>query len=138
VRCPDCGAASRVRESRAEADGVFLRRRRECAACSYRFNTFEVSDALECTLKKYLRVHVKAVKLRWAQKKRNAEIVSRVLGGEKRYLLAPEYGLSISMLTTITRRAGLAPRSRVNPGARTLRSADNEVKETPCPSPTKT
>ena len=129
MNCPSCGAASAVLETRNEADGVFLKRRRECSACSKRFNTFEVSDALEATLKRYLKPHVVATKKQWAAARRNAEIVRRVLEGEKRYVLAGEFGLSDSMLTTITRRAGLPAYSRVNPHALRAAQQDTVAKE---------
>lgn len=130
MKCPACGATSFVLETRNEADGVFLKRRRECSACENRFNTFEVSDALEATLKRYLKPHVVATKKQWEAARRNAEIVRRVLAGEKRYLLAGEFGLSDSMLTTITRRAGLPAYSRVIPDASARQKHDNASKET--------
>ena len=47
---------------------------------------------------------------------RNMEIVQRIQQGEKRYLLAEEYGLTKPSITMIGRRAGIAPYSR--PGRR--------------------
>lgn len=45
--CPFCNHANtRVVDSRLTADGMQVRRRRECAACGERFNTFE-SPALK-------------------------------------------------------------------------------------------
>jgi transcriptional repressor NrdR len=42
VRCPFCSADDdRVVDSRTAEDGVAIRRRRECAACTQRFTTFE-------------------------------------------------------------------------------------------------
>ena len=42
MRCPYCAADDdRVVDSRLAEDGVAIRRRRECAACSQRFTTFE-------------------------------------------------------------------------------------------------
>lgn len=42
MRCPFCKADNnRVVDSRASADGFAIRRRRECAACSRRFTTYE-------------------------------------------------------------------------------------------------
>lgn len=40
VKCPFCGAESKVLESRHTEDGC-IRRRRECTACGKRFNTYE-------------------------------------------------------------------------------------------------
>lgn len=39
--CPECGAQTRVLESRRADDGAAVRRRRECPACGTRFTTFE-------------------------------------------------------------------------------------------------
>lgn len=44
MKCPYCGAESRVVESRHAEDGS-IRRRRECLACGKRFNTFERLEA---------------------------------------------------------------------------------------------
>ena len=42
MRCPYCAADNdRVVDSRLAEDGIAIRRRRECAACSQRFTTFE-------------------------------------------------------------------------------------------------
>ncbi len=47
---------------------------------------------------------------------RNMEIVRRIQQGEKRYLLAEEYGLTKPSITMIGRKAGIAAYSR--PGRR--------------------
>lgn len=42
MRCPVCGnLESRVVDSRSSDDGMSIRRRRECLACSHRFTTYE-------------------------------------------------------------------------------------------------
>src|SRR6266480_2741157 len=42
MRCPKCGSQEdRVVDSRASREGATIRRRRECAACSHRFTTYE-------------------------------------------------------------------------------------------------
>ncbi len=46
MRCPQCGARdSRVVDSRDLDDAATIRRRRECAACSARFTTYERIEA---------------------------------------------------------------------------------------------
>ena len=46
MRCPQCGARdSRVVDSRDLDDAATIRRRRECAACSNRFTTYERVEA---------------------------------------------------------------------------------------------
>ena len=44
---------------------------------------------------------------------RNMEIVRRIQQGEKRYLLAEEYGLTKPSITMIGRKAGIAAYSRL-------------------------
>ena len=42
MRCPSCGyEESKVVDSRPSDDSSFIRRRRECLKCSYRFTTYE-------------------------------------------------------------------------------------------------
>jgi transcriptional repressor NrdR len=42
MRCPKCGCQDdKVIDSRSSREGATIRRRRECAACSYRFTTYE-------------------------------------------------------------------------------------------------
>ncbi|MBU3829283.1 MAG: transcriptional regulator NrdR [Candidatus Limosilactobacillus merdavium] len=42
MRCPHCHKnGSRVVDSRPSEDGTFIRRRRECVHCGFRFTTFE-------------------------------------------------------------------------------------------------
>jgi transcriptional repressor NrdR len=45
MRCPFCAAQeTRVLDSRLISDGDQVRRRRECAVCKERFNTFEMAE----------------------------------------------------------------------------------------------
>lgn len=42
MRCPHCGSIEdRVIESRQNASGTVIRRRRECSECDYRFTSYE-------------------------------------------------------------------------------------------------
>jgi len=42
MRCPKCGCQDdKVIDSRASREGATIRRRRECAACTHRFTTYE-------------------------------------------------------------------------------------------------
>ncbi len=48
MRCPYCGSQdTRVLDSRDIRDGEQIRRRRECAACSRRFTTYETVEQRE-------------------------------------------------------------------------------------------
>ena len=47
MKCPYCGyQESKVVDSRHSEDGVSIRRRRECLACSKRFTTYETVESL--------------------------------------------------------------------------------------------
>lgn len=53
MRCPWCASVDdKVIDSRAADDGVAIRRRRECLACSRRFTTYERIDDLPLTVVK--------------------------------------------------------------------------------------
>ena len=46
MRCPQCGAReTRVVDSRDLEDSATIRRRRECSACTFRFTTYERTEA---------------------------------------------------------------------------------------------
>ncbi len=51
MRCPFCGCEdTQVKDSRSAEDGSSIRRRRQCAACSGRFTTFERVQLRELTV----------------------------------------------------------------------------------------
>jgi transcriptional repressor NrdR len=53
VRCPYCQEVDdKVVDSRESADGVAIRRRRECVGCGRRFTTYERIDPLPLTVTK--------------------------------------------------------------------------------------
>src|SRR3970040_114653 len=53
MRCPQCGEKeSRVVDSRDLDDAATIRRRRECAACSLRFTTYERIEAARLVIRK--------------------------------------------------------------------------------------
>ncbi|WP_040494851.1 transcriptional regulator NrdR [Ilumatobacter nonamiensis] len=53
MQCPACRAdESRVVDSRVAEEGTAIRRRRQCAACSHRFTTFERVDHAPLTVVK--------------------------------------------------------------------------------------
>ena len=114
MKCLKCAGVTRTLETREDNLGVTLRRRRECTECKTRFSTFEINERLFSTIQAYLGPHVKGVRTQWALTERDKKIVERVMAGEKRYLLAEEYGVSLSTVSRATRLAGLAPKSRFN------------------------
>lgn len=53
MRCPNCGQPeTRVIDSRDLDEGAMIRRRRECTACTWRFTTYERSEAARLTVLK--------------------------------------------------------------------------------------
>jgi transcriptional repressor NrdR len=53
MKCPVCYFAdTKVVDSRAAADGLSIRRRRECLKCGFRFSTYEEVEILELTIVK--------------------------------------------------------------------------------------
>ena len=53
MHCPVCGHDdTRVIDSRLSPDGTFIRRRRECETCQYRFSTLEEVEHLDMTVVK--------------------------------------------------------------------------------------
>lgn len=53
MRCPVCNNSdTSVVDSRVSADGLMIRRRRECDKCSYRFSTVEEVELLDITVVK--------------------------------------------------------------------------------------
>lgn len=54
MRCPRCsGLEDKVIQSRIGRDGTSIKRRRECASCSYRFTTYErIEEFLPAVIKK--------------------------------------------------------------------------------------
>jgi transcriptional regulator NrdR family protein len=103
MKCPQCGAATAVLETRPEHAGIALRRRRQCPH-GHKFNTQEV--VVGVTIGR-IKKQWAAAKAKDALAKRDAEIVRRIKAGEKRYMLAEEYGLSPASITRIATRAKL-------------------------------
>ena len=53
MRCPYCQEVDdKVVDSREAADGVAIRRRRECVGCGRRFTTYERIDPIPLTVSK--------------------------------------------------------------------------------------
>lgn len=53
MKCPACDfAETRVIDSRLSAEGVSIRRRRECLKCEFRFSTYEEVQILDLTVVK--------------------------------------------------------------------------------------
>ncbi|MBU0636995.1 MAG: transcriptional regulator NrdR [Patescibacteria group bacterium] len=53
MKCPICNYYdSKVTDSRVAADGLSIRRRRECLKCSFRFSTYEEMEILDLSVVK--------------------------------------------------------------------------------------
>lgn len=53
MKCPACDSVdTKVIDSRLSADGVAIRRRRECLKCEFRFSTYEEVEILDLTVVK--------------------------------------------------------------------------------------
>jgi transcriptional repressor NrdR len=53
MKCPICyHPDTKVVDSRVAADGLSIRRRRECLKCSFRFSTYEEIEILDLVLVK--------------------------------------------------------------------------------------
>jgi len=51
MHCPSCNYYdTKVTDSRVAADGLSIRRRRECTKCSFRFSTVEEGEILDLTV----------------------------------------------------------------------------------------
>ncbi|PJA94254.1 MAG: transcriptional repressor NrdR, partial [Candidatus Komeilibacteria bacterium CG_4_9_14_3_um_filter_37_5] len=51
MHCPIClSKNTKVLDSRLVADGLAIRRRRECERCNYRFSTYEEMEILNLTV----------------------------------------------------------------------------------------
>jgi transcriptional repressor NrdR len=51
MRCLNCNNEdTKVIDSRVAADGVAIRRRRECPSCGFRFSTYEEMEILDLTV----------------------------------------------------------------------------------------
>ncbi len=145
MKCPKCGMITEVKETRGHHDGVVNKRRRECRWCGNKFNTYEIDDGLEKTLKKYLAAHIKAVQKQQALTLRNEKIIARLEAGEKHMVVAADFGLSDNMISTIARRAGIPAYQKMRrkeepsaaPRTRKKKAVETSKKVTPA-SPYKT
>lgn len=50
MNCPICNKDSKVVDTRVSADGLGVRRRRECITCEYRFSTVEEVELMDLTV----------------------------------------------------------------------------------------
>lgn len=94
MNCPECGAESKVLNSKNLESMTVVYRRRVCTACEYRFGSLEVYGDIWKSLKPRVQRKTQAVVNRRWIVRRNAEIRQRVAAGEMQKVLACEFGLS--------------------------------------------
>lgn len=113
MKCSLCGSPeTRVLETRKEHVGAVTRRRRGCS-CGHAFDTYEIHGGIWPTVKKWaVESHAVALSKAQVRHHRDQQIVEMVRRGEKRYLVAEHFGLSVNMVSHITRKAGLPAFSR--------------------------
>lgn len=111
--CPKCGSAiNSVLETRSLHDGGVARRTRLCSNCRCRFSTYEIQGAIWPTVLRWaVRGSLAQQTNRSERRQRDAEIVRRIKLGEKRYLLAEEFDVSVSTISYISARGGIPKRS---------------------------
>lgn len=111
MKCMTCGSRDcRTTETRETLGGILVRRRKHCLDCGAKFNSYEVYESLWSTIKRYATPHAAAVAKRWALRARNEQIKARLLTGEKCETIGLDFGLSPSMVATVSRRLGLPRR----------------------------
>lgn len=82
-------------------------------SCEHLFTSYEIDEGIWKTVSKWaLTSHLPALDKAIALNKRNTEIVARIRKGEKRYMLAAEYGLATSTVSYICTKAGLPKKVR--------------------------
>lgn len=105
MKCPRCGAASDVLESRPGAH-LTTRRRRECHN-HHRFTTVEMHEAASCSAKQRLVGFAQTVQRRVAQWHRDREIAQQLHRGWR--VLADKYDLTKTAVYLAAKRGRGAP-----------------------------
>lgn len=107
---------TRVLETRALPNGIITRRRHSCQSCGHSFRTIEIYDDLWGSIKRWgLSTHLEAVRRRWDRFRRNQLIKQRLQDGVAQNVVAAEFGLSPTMITTLARKFGFASRQKKRP-----------------------
>lgn len=98
-------------ETRVLPNGIITRRRHSCLTCGQSFRTIEIYDDLWGSIKRWgLSTHLEAVRRRWDRFRRNQLIKQRLQAGVPQKIVAGEFGLSPTMITTLARKLGFASR----------------------------
>lgn len=100
MKCPRCGAASDVLESRPAAHHT-TRRRRQCHN-NHRFVTMEMHEAAYCSAKQRLVKLAETIQRRVGQWQRDREIAANLHRGWR--ALADRYGLTKTAIYLAAKR----------------------------------
>lgn len=115
MRCKHCGAPTRVLDTRTDADGYVLVRRRRCERNPHHvFRTYEVDDGLRGSVVRLAtnERRAQAADRRAALVQRNEAIMAELRAGAQVKDVAARFALSESMVSTIAYRAGYSVRYR--------------------------
>jgi len=107
MKCPQCSETTLVSTTRQGEEGTTVRRR-HCLFCGFRFWTYEMGETMWQELTQWRKTRLNSrLKAKKDTADRDAAIVRRVTEGEKRHLLAEEFGISPSYVSRLCIKAGL-------------------------------
>ena len=96
--------------SRSMHADVVVRRARECKVCGHKYNTYEVDEGIWKSIRKLLPPHADAVERKKILYSRNLRIAALLKQGEKHAVVAQQFDLSDSMISTIAAEMGIPSR----------------------------
>ena len=97
-------------ETRDVYSDVVTRRARKCTVCNHKFNTYEVDEGIWKTVRKHIPAHADAVEKKKILFARNQRIAALLRQGEKHSVIANQFGLCDSMISTIAAEMGIPSR----------------------------
>lgn len=116
MKCPTCGAATRVRETREMMDGAVKRRQRVCPA-GHVHETFEIDEGMFRAARHDIERKARAQPFHAEMRDRHAratEMRRDRLAGKSCREISEAYGVSVHMARYYTR----LPRARLYPAAK--------------------
>lgn len=111
MRCPTCGSGAKTLETRTEAQGFVIRRRRKCTDDErHVFWTYEINALVWGSIGKEVLNSARGSLKRVAMFQRDKLIVRQVLAGQPVKSVAADYGIASNTVSHILRKAGIKPR----------------------------
>lgn len=121
MKCIKCGGEASVSETRPLHADTVTRRTRQCTVCKHKFVTYEIDEGIWKSVRKFVPAHADAIENKKIRFVRNQHIAKLLRAGEKHSVVANQFGLSDSMISTIaaemeipSRRTGLLREWRAN------------------------